>query len=126
MNSNRDLMPYLLLALLFVATELGIALGASQAPETHTAAPLSSVPVPVPAPGHCTESPTLTVCSSSGVQGSSSSIGIAPSGTSLPTGVEACLNKRLAELPEGAPQTANETLRLKDLARIFTTCEGQH
>ena len=39
MNSNRDLMPYLLLALLFVATELGIALGASQAPETHTAAP---------------------------------------------------------------------------------------
>jgi hypothetical protein len=124
-NSNRDLMPYLLLALLFVATELGIALGASQAPETHTAAVSASASTSASAAtsdARCTDSLLESTCVS---QGSSTTVWFSPSGVKLPTGIDTCLKKELEELPKGVPSTGNEAVIQKDLKMVLATCEGQ-
>ena len=123
MNSNRDLMPYLLLALLFVATELGIALGASQAPETHTAAVSASASTSAStSDARCTDSLLESTCVS---QGSSTTVWFSPSGVKLPTGIDTCLKKELEELPKGVPSTGNEAVIQKALKMVLATCEGQ-
>jgi hypothetical protein len=100
--------PYLLLVVLALATGLGAALGATQAPDTHPAAAVAEAP--------CIATQEGTLCSGT--------IGPAKGTLTFPSkGLVACMTKELQGVEVPIHDLAASRVFLRELNAALSTCE---